>query len=112
MRFMEIANPEEQLALWKLVSDKMWDAFAQQTGNQVGGLQNTSFNPQGRATNPIGVTAKPSVNSVRPVTKSPRKAPAKAKARASKPRRAPVAPAPKPLPKPNPQQLTSTQAAK
>jgi len=30
MRFMEIANPEDQLALWKLVSDKMWAAFAQQ----------------------------------------------------------------------------------
>ena len=30
MRFMEIANPEDQLALWKLVSDKMWGAFAQQ----------------------------------------------------------------------------------
>ena len=112
MRFMEIANPEEQLALWKLVSDKMWDAFAQQTGNQVGGLQNTSFNPQGRATNPIGVTAKPSVKPVRPVTKSPRKAPAKAKARAPKPKRAPMASPLKPLPKPNPQQLTPTQAAK
>ena len=30
MRFMEIANPEDQLALWRLVSDKMWGAFAQQ----------------------------------------------------------------------------------
>ena len=30
MRFLEIASPEDQLALWKLVSDKMWTAFAQQ----------------------------------------------------------------------------------
>jgi hypothetical protein len=29
MRFLEIASPEDQLALWKLVSDKMWAAFAQ-----------------------------------------------------------------------------------
>ena len=29
MRFTEIANAEDQLALWKLVSDKMWAAFAQ-----------------------------------------------------------------------------------
>jgi len=28
MRFVEIANPEDQLALWKLVSDKMWDKSA------------------------------------------------------------------------------------
>jgi len=30
MRFLEIASPEDQMALWKLVSDKMWTAFAQQ----------------------------------------------------------------------------------
>ena len=30
MRFMEIANPEDQLALWRLVSDNVWGAFAQQ----------------------------------------------------------------------------------
>ena len=28
MRFMEIANPEDQLALWKLVSDKMLNTSA------------------------------------------------------------------------------------
>ena len=30
MRFLEIASPEDQLALWKLVSDKIWSALAQQ----------------------------------------------------------------------------------
>ena len=30
MRFMEIANPEDQLALWRLISDKVWGVFAQQ----------------------------------------------------------------------------------
>ncbi len=29
MRFLEIASPEDQLALWKLVTDKIWAAFAQ-----------------------------------------------------------------------------------
>jgi hypothetical protein len=35
MRFTEIANPEEQLALWKLVSDKMWATFQQQAPQQA-----------------------------------------------------------------------------
>ena len=30
MRVMEIANPEDQLALWRLISDNVWGAFAQQ----------------------------------------------------------------------------------
>ena len=30
MRFLEIASPEDQLALWKLVSVKIWSALAQQ----------------------------------------------------------------------------------
>ena len=112
MRFMEIASPEDQLALWKLVSDKMWDTFAQQVSQPVGSQQKTTPTPQVRAATPFGVAAKPNAKLLRPSAKSPRKAPAKAKARASKPRRAPMAPAPKPLPKPNPQQLTPTQAAK
>jgi len=102
---MEIASPEDQLALWKLVSDKMWDTFAQQVSQPVGSQQKTTPTPQGRASHPEGVSAKP-------IAKSPRKAPAKGKARASKPRRAPTAPTPKPLPRPNPQQPTPTQAAK
>ena len=31
MRFTEIANPEDQLALWRMVSDSMWKAFGQPT---------------------------------------------------------------------------------
>jgi uncharacterized protein YbdZ (MbtH family) len=30
MRFMEIANPEDQLALWRLISDKVWSAVIAQ----------------------------------------------------------------------------------
>lgn len=35
MRFDEIANAEEQLALWKLVSDGIWSAISQQAKQQV-----------------------------------------------------------------------------
>ena len=30
MRFMEIANPEDQLALWRLISDNVWSAVLSQ----------------------------------------------------------------------------------
>ena len=112
MRFMEIANPEDQLALWKLVSDKMWDTFAQQVGQPVSSQPSPSQISQGRPTTPVGASAKPIAKPLRPVTKNKHKAPTKGKARASKPKRATMAPAPKPLPKPSPQQLTPTQAAK
>ena len=29
MRFTEITSPEDQLALWRLISNKVWDSFAQ-----------------------------------------------------------------------------------
>jgi hypothetical protein len=52
MRFMEIANPEDQLALWKLISDKMWGAFAQQlTQTNTTPMQSSSVG-QGRAAQP------------------------------------------------------------
>ena len=109
MRFMEIANPEDQLALWKLVSDKMWGAFAQQLPSSSMTPEQPANMSQGKATIPVKPIAKH-------VTKAPvktaHKSHPKAKGRAVKPRRAPMAPAPKPLPKPNPQQLTPTQAAK
>lgn len=35
MRFMEIANPEDQLALWKLVSDNVWSAVLAQARQQA-----------------------------------------------------------------------------
>ena len=34
MRMYEIASAEEQLALWKLISDNTWRAIAQQTSEQ------------------------------------------------------------------------------
>jgi hypothetical protein len=103
MRFTEIANPEDQLALWKLVSDKMWAAFGQQSQQQPNHMPTQQL-----ATSTPKVTGKP-------ISRSPSKPLGKRKAtpvKAHKPKKAPMAPAPKPLPKPKPFQVTPTQASK
>ena len=109
MRFMEIANPEDQLALWKLVSDKMWGAFTQQLLPTNAASAQSSSVGQGRAATPSKPIAK---HVPKAQAKTAHKSQSKAKGRAAKPKRAPMAPAPKQLPKPNPQQLSPTQAAK
>jgi hypothetical protein len=103
MRFMEIANPEDQLALWKLISDKMWAAFAQPVPQIANRQVPQSSTPQGRVASP----AKPVAIAM---PKTPHKSAVKAKVKAVKPKLAPMAPAAKPLPKP--QQLIPTQAPK
>jgi hypothetical protein len=109
MRFTEIANPEDQLALWRLVSDMMWGAFAQQLPQSS--MEPMQIPPVGR-----GIAVQPTKPMAKHQPKTPakttHKSQSKAKGGAVKPKRAPPAPAPKPLPKPNPQQVTSTQAAK
>ena len=104
---MEIANPEDQLALWKLISDKMWAAFAQPVSQGIDPRPPQPTTPQGSVASP----AKPVT---RAMPKTPHKSAVKAKVKAVKPKRAPMAPTPKPLPKPKPQpqQLTPTQATK
>ncbi len=101
MRFMEIANPEDQLALWKLISDKMWGAFAQQLPQTTTTPMQSSSVGQGRAALPTKPMAK---HVPKAQAKTAHKSQPKAKGRAAKPKRAPMAPAPKQLPKPNPQQ--------
>jgi len=109
MRFREIANPADQLALWKLISDKMWAAFEEPVPKRPNTLLPLQTTAQGRAASPANRGAKA-------VPKVPRKSAVKAKPKAAKPRRAPMAPAPKPVPKPvaipKPKQLTPTQTAK
>jgi hypothetical protein len=103
MRFIEIANPEEQLALWKLVSDKMWAAFGQQAQQQPNPVPMQQI-----ATLPPNSTAKPK-------SRTPAKTVGKSKStpvKVHKPKKAPMAPAPKPLPMPKPQQLTPAQVSK
>ena len=109
MRFMEIANPEDQLALWKMVSDKMWAAFAQQVPQAFNGSSVPTAAPQSNT----GVATRPQVGSTaKPTRKSSAKTVGKTRPRAVKPKRAPMAPPPKALPKPKAQQLTPTQATK
>ena len=109
MRFKEIANPADQLALWKLISDKMWAAFDEPVPSRPNTPLPQPITAQGRA-------ARPGNRAAKAAPKASRKSAVKAKPKAAKPRRAPMAPAPKPVPKPvanpKPQQLTPTQAAK
>ena len=109
MRFKEIANPADQLALWKLISDKMWAAFDEPVPSRPNTPLPQPITAQGRA-------ARPGNRAAKAVPKAPRKSAVKAKLRAAKPTRAPMAPAPKPVPKPvaipKPKQLTPTQDAK
>ena len=75
MRFMEIANPEDQLALWKLISDKMWAAFAQPVPQPDSTQVPQSSTLKGRVASP----AKPVA---RPIPKTSHKASAKSKTKA------------------------------
>ena len=103
MRFIEIANPEEKLALWKLVSDNMWAAFGQQA----------QLKPNPKTTQQLAKSPYKAAN--QPISRNPAKPLDKRKTtivKAHKPKKAPIAPAPKPLPKPKPFQVTPTQASK
>jgi len=106
---MEIANPEDQLALWRLISDNVWGAFAQQQPQATTSAIQPMPMGQGRAATP----ARPVANHLpKALPKTAPKSQLKGKARAAKPKRAPMAPAPKPLPKPQAQQLSPGQATK
>ena len=107
MRFLEIASPEDQLALWKLVSDKVWAAFAQQLPQASAAPVKSAPMGQGRAAIPAKPTAKHLPNAK---VKTEKKSTGKPKRRAAKATRAPMAPAPKPLPKPRPLPITPSQA--
>lgn len=103
MRFLEIANPEDQLALWKLISDKMWAAFAQPAPRSADTEVPRSAISLGR----VGTAATP-IRAALP--KAATQSTFKAVPKATKPKRAPMARAPKPLPRPKPQQPTSALA--
>ena len=97
MRFNELASPEDQLALWKLVSDKMWSAFEQtppQSDASYPGSQQNTLGPR-MIKKPIPKSIPKPAKPVKPTKATP------------KPKRAPMAPTPKPLPKPKPVAPTS-----
>lgn len=100
MRFTEIASPEDQLALWKLVSDKMWAAFSQQANQNPDPEQAQ----QGVPSNTKATAKLISLPPVKPLAKSKT-----TQVKVHKPKKAPMAPAPKPLPKPAPLHPSSVQ---
>ena len=103
MRFLEIASPEDQLALWKLVTDKVWAAFAQQLPQASAAPVKSAPMGQGRTAIPAISVAKHLANAP---AKTEKKSTGKPKRRAAKATRAPMAFAPKPLPKPQPMPLS------
>ena len=88
MRFLEIASPEDQLALWKLVSDKVWAAFAQQLPQASAAPVKPPPMGQGRAAIPAMSVAKHLPNAP---AKTEKKSTGKPKRRAAKATRAPMA---------------------
>ena len=104
MRFTEIANPEDQLALWRMVSDSMWKVFGQPSPTaQPNNTQHAQPNPINALT--PKATPRPTVE---PLAKGmhriasirkPAEKPVKP-SKLPKTKKAPMAPAPKPLPKP------------
>lgn len=101
MRFTEIINPEDQLALWRLISDKVWSTFgqtAQQPSSAAAQHPVAPASPKAALKSPSRVPAKP----MRKVKATP--------AKKGKPKKAPTAPPPKPLPKPAQLTPTPTQA--
>ena len=103
MLMKEIASAEDQLALWKLISDNTWTALGTQIAQAV---------PPKAAAATARKYAKPIAEPIaKPVAKPVAKLPSKNRA-AAKPKRAPMAPAPKPLPQPKPLQLTPAQTSK
>jgi hypothetical protein len=100
MRFTEIANPEDQLALWRLVSDKMWAAFGQQPTQQVYPV----------TTQPVvNVNTKEPAKSISGSSAKPQSRQKAIPVKARKPKKPPFAPLPKALPKPKPQQAPQSQ---
>jgi len=110
---MEIANPQDQLALWRLISDNVWGAFAQQRPQPQPQATTAPVHAATLGQSRTATPAKPVAKHwPRPTPKASHKPTVKGKGRAAKPKRAPMAPAPKPRPKPQAQQLSPGQAAK
>ena len=95
--------------MWKLVSDKVWAAFAQQLPQAFAAPVKPASLGQGRAAIPAKPTTKHSPNAP---AKTAKKITVKPNWRADKAKRAPMAPAPKPLPKTQPLPLSPSQATK
>jgi hypothetical protein len=59
MRFMEIANPEDQLALWRLISDNVWSAVMAQAKQAAAQKAQAAANPKPKKFKPKKDIPKP-----------------------------------------------------
>ena len=59
MRFMEIANPEDQLALWRLISDNVWSAVMAQAKQAAALKAQAAVTPKPKKFKPKKAIPKP-----------------------------------------------------
>jgi hypothetical protein len=104
MRFTEIIGPEDQLALWRLISDKVWATLGQLPHQTTAPKHQPLIAPV--AAKPTHQASTKEVSRVTTKTAGKHKV---APAKGHKPKRATMPPAPKPLPKPQQLHPTPTQ---
>jgi hypothetical protein len=106
MKITEISSPQDQLALWKLISDKVWLTFDQQIPKHDVSTMNAGATQAPRTqvnTDPKNTPiARPVSKAVSNKSNTVKKV---------KPKMAPMAPAPKP-PQPKPLDTTASQNAR
>ena len=98
MRFMEIANPEDQLALWRLISDNVWSAVMAQAKQAAAEKAQAVATPKPKKSKPKKAPLKipPAPKPKPPAPKSP-------------PAKSPVPPQPRSVAPSRPTPLPSTQ---
>ena len=76
MRFTEIANPEEQLALWRLISNNVWSAVTAQAKQAAAQKAQQAAIPKPKKLKPKKAIPKPPP-ATKPKSTSPKPPPAK-----------------------------------
>jgi hypothetical protein len=76
MRFMEIANPEDQLALWRLISDNVWSAVMVQAKQAAAQKAQAAATPKPKKFKPKKAIPKPPL-APKPKPQTPKPPPAK-----------------------------------
>ena len=101
MRFTEIADPEDQLALWRLISDNVWSAVAAQARELARQKALAAATPKIKKIKPKKVPPKPAQAPKPPTPKPPPpKSPVPQQARVVTPSRPPPLPSSQPVLRP------------
>ena len=96
MRFTEIADPEDQLALWRLISDNVWSAVAAQARELARQKAQAAATPKIKKIKPKKAPPKPA----QPPKPKPPKSPVPQQARVVTPSRPPPLPSSQPVLRP------------